>query len=129
MSQMRTTEILHNKLNKVIGSHGNLWDNEEVALDGESAVVDLGSNPHTSITVNAYEDEANDTPADVTIEFLASADGEHFTFCSKITENLPQGGTSEGHIFPTMGTRYIRLRRADDSGDPLYITASVQAKP
>ena len=117
------------ELDGYIGRHGNLWGNELVSYNGESNIVDLQNLPHTSITVNAYSDEANNTPANVTIEFLASADGEHFTFCSQITQNLPQGGDSEAHIFPTMGTRYIKLRRADaDTEEDLYITASVQAK-
>lgn len=116
----------------IINKEGNfnLWDNEEVAYNGESAIVDIANFPHISIIVNAYSDEANTTPNNVTLEFLASADGEHFTFCSQITQNLPQGGTSEAHIFPTIGARYVRLRRNDTDTQPkLYIKASLQAKP
>ena len=116
--------------NKIIGDFGNLWNNELVAYNGESNIVDTQNLPHISIMLNSYSDEANDTPANVTLEFLASPDGEHFTFCSQITENLPQGGTSEAHIFPTVGGRYIRIRRNDAEAEPdLYLTGSLQAKP
>lgn len=117
------------ELDGYIGKHGNLWDNELVPYNGESNVVDLQNLPNCSITVNAYSDETNITPANLTLEFLASADGVRFTFCSQITQDLPQGGDSEAHIFPTMGTRYMKLRRNDaDTESDLYVTASVQAK-
>ena len=125
-----TLETLKNRMTNQIGTYGNLWDNELVEYNGESNIIDTQNLPHISIMLNAYSDEDNDTPANVTIEFLASADGEHFTFCSKITENLPQGGTSEAHIFETIGARYIKIRRADDDTESdLYITGSLQAKP
>ena len=116
--------------NQIIGEFGNLWNNELVPYDGESNIIDVKNLPHISIMLNAYEDEENETPANVTLEFLASADGEHFTFCSQITENLPQGGDSESHVFFTAGARYIRIRRNDDDTEPdLYLTGSLQAKP
>ena len=116
--------------NQIIGEFGNLWNNELVPYDGESNIIDVKNLPHISIILNAYEDEQNETPANVTLEFLASADGEHFTFCSELTQNLPQGGDSESHVFFTAGARYIRIRRNDDDEDPdLYLTGSLQAKP
>ena len=125
-----TLEILKNRMTNKIGDYGNLWNNELVAYDGESNIIDTQNLPHISIMLNAYSDEENETPANVTLEFLASADGEHFTFCSEITQNLPQGGDSESHIFETIGARYIKIRRADDdSEEELYLTGSLQAKP
>ena len=125
-----TLETLKNRMTNQIGTYGNLWDNDLVEYNGESNIIDTQNLPHISIMLNAYEDEENETPANVTLEFLASADGEHFTFCSKITEDLPQGVQSEAHVFFTVGTRYIRIRRNDDDEDPdLYLTGSLQAKP
>ncbi len=116
--------------NRIVGSKGNLWDNELVTYNGTSSVVDIQNLPNISIMVNAYSDEANTTSANVTINFEASPDNETWTFCSQITQNLPQGGESEAHIFETVGVRYIRLVRDDaDTEDDLYITASLQAKP
>ena len=125
-----TLETLKNRMTNQIGTYGNLWDNDLVEYDGESNIVDTQNLPHISIMLNAYSDEENETPANVTLEFLASADGEHFTFCGKITEDLPQGGQSEAHIFETIGARYIKIRRADDdTEEELYLTGSLQAKP
>ena len=117
-------------LTRIIGKKGNLWDNELVPYDGTSSVVDTENLPNISIMVNSYSDEQNSTPANVTLNFEASPDGENWTFCSTITQNLPQGGESEAHIFETVGTKYIRLVRDDaDTENDLYITASLQAKP
>jgi len=111
------------------GVLGNLWNNEEVVYNGTSNEVDIEHFPHISIMVNAYSDEANTTPLNVTLNFEASPDGDHWTFCSQITENLPQGGKSEAHVFHTVGTKYIRLVRDDaDTEDNAYIIATIQAK-
>jgi len=115
---------------RIIGEHGNLWNNDLVAYNGVSNVVHLENFPHMSIMINIYSDEANTTPVDGTINFEASADNEHWTFCSAITQNLPQGGTTEAHIFETVGTKYVRLVRDDADTEPgVYIRASLQAKP
>ena len=115
---------------RIIGEHGNLWNNDLVVYNGVSNAVHLENFPHMSIMVNIYSDESNTTPINGTINFEASADGEHWTFCSQISTNLPQGGTSEAHIFETVGAKYIRLVRDDADNEPdVYITASLQAKP
>ena len=107
----------------------NLWDNEAVDYNGESNEIDLRNYPHISIIVAAFSDEENTNPANVTLEYLASPDGEFYTVCDTITEDLPQGGDNNAHKFYTIGSRYMKLRRADsDTDDPLYIKASVQAK-
>jgi len=108
----------------------NLWDNEAVAYNDESNAVDLENYPHISIIIAAFSDEENTTPANVTLEYLASPDGEFYTLCDTITQDLPQGGDNNAHKFYTIGSRYMKLRRADDAvDDPLYIKAAVQAKP
>jgi len=129
---MSDIKELNDRQGGMINEEGkfNLWDNELVSYDGESNVVDLFNYPHISIIVSAYSDEANTNPENVTLEFLASPDGEHFTFCTQITENLPQGGGSEAHVFYTIGARYMKIRRADDDNEPdLYIRGAVQANP
>lgn len=116
--------------NKLIGEFGNLWNNDLVTYNGTSSIVDTKNMPHLSISINAFSDEANTSVQNVTINFEASPDGENFTFCSQVTQNLPQGGTSEAHIFETIGARYVRLSRDDADTEPdAYINASIQAKP
>lgn len=133
MSEIRTTELMEKiwaREKEPIGEFGNLWNNDLVAYNGASNAVDTVSNPNISIMVNSYSDEANTTPANVTLNFEISPDGVHWTFCSQITQDLPQGGGSESHIFPTVGGRYVRLVRDDTiTDDDLYLVASLQAKP
>lgn len=115
----------------MVGSFGNLWDG--IVNDGEiSNYVDTKNLPHISIMVNAFtveNEEKGSDGKDVSINFESSPDGEHWTFCNQITENLPQGGQSEAHIFETIGVRYVRLKRAEDDGGEAYIESTIQAKP
>ena len=116
---------------KLIGEFGNLWDGV-VEENSNSEVVDTENLPHISIMIDAFEvvdGEKGDDSKNVTINFEASPDGENFTFCLQITENLPQGGDSEAHIFETIGARYIRLARNDETQGQAYIQATLQAKP
>ena len=116
---------------KLIGEFGNLWDGV-VEENSNSKVVDTENLPHISIMIDAFEvvdGEKGDDSKNVTISFEASPDGEHFTFCQQITQNLPQGGDSRAHIFETVGARYIRLVRNDTSDGEAYIQATLQAKP
>lgn len=129
---MSDIKELNDRQSGMVNQQGdfNLWNNELVTFNGESNVVNLKNYANVSIMVSAYSDEANTTPNNVTLEFLASPDGEHFTFCSQITQNLPQGGDNEAHVFFTVGSKYMKLRRADADGEPeLYIRAAVQSKP
>ena len=122
---------MSHQLTRMFGENafGNLWNNAEVEHDGTSNEVDIEHFPHISIMINIYSDEANETEQNATINFEASPDGEHWTFCGQITENLPQGGKSKAHIFETVGTKYIRLVRDDDAADDnVFINATVQAK-
>ena len=108
----------------------NLWDNAAVAEDGISNEVFLGNYAHFSIAIEAFADEDNNTEQDITVNFEVSPDGEHWFFCSELTERLPQGGDSKKHIFETMGARYARLVRDDEAGAGIaYINAFMQAKP
>jgi len=115
---------------KLVGEHGNLWNNEEVVYDGESSIVDTKNLPNISIMVNIFSDEANTSTAQGTVNFNASANGDFWTFCTQITDNLPQGSSHEAHVFHTIGARYVKLVRADTDSDPnVWITATLQAKP
>ncbi len=116
--------------NRIVGSKGNLWDNDLVAYNGTSSVVDTQNLPNISIMINIYSDEENTITANATVNFEGSPDGTNWTYCTQISENLPQGSASEAHVYHTVGARYIRLARADTDGDDdVYITASLQAKP
>lgn len=116
---------------KVVGEYGNLWNEEVVSYNDESAIVHLESYAHISITVACFSDAGLTTPEPATIEFLASPDGQHFTFCNQITADLPgtANDISESHAFETIGTEYMKLRRNDsDTASDVYIRATVQAK-
>lgn len=107
---------------RIIGENGNLWDSASVAYNGTSASFDTLNYPNISIIVNAG--------ANVTLNFEVSPDGQNWTFCENITQNLPQGGSSTAHVYETVGARYMRLVRADTDSDPnVTITATIQAKP
>ena len=120
-----------NRQTKLIGEFGNLWDGV-VEENSNSEVVDTENLPRISIMIDSFEvvgGEKGEDSKNVTVSFEASPDGEHFTFCQQITQNLPQGGDSEAHIFETVGARYIRLVRNDTSDGEAYIQATLQAKP
>ena len=119
------------ELDGFIGSFGNLWEDELVSYNGESTVVDLQNLPNISIMIECFSDAELTTRVPATIEFLASPDGENFTFCSRITEDLPgtSKDTSRAHVFYTVGTRFMRLRRNDsDTAGNIYVRATVNAK-
>ena len=117
---------------KIIGEFGNLWDGV-VEAEGTSKEVNIENLPHISIMVDIFELDEDGNKTDdktgATIEFEGSPDGEHWTFCALITEDLPQDEQSEAHVFHTVGVRYIRLKRDDEGADDVYIQATVQAKP
>lgn len=106
---------------RIIGHNGNLWDNETTSPGDISKEFDMLNYPHISIIVNAQ--------SDVTINFQVSPDGENWTYCEQISEQLPQGGSSEAHFYESIGAKYCRLERDPDDAGDINITATIQAKP
>ena len=106
------------ELDGIIARHGNLWDNEQTGVDGFSDIVDTKNYPNMSIIL--------EIDAESDVEFYVSANGEDFTICGQLTEQLPGGqeGDLDAHIYEVIGARYIRLRSSND----VVATATISAK-
>ena len=112
-------------LRRQIGEEGNAWDDEQTGENGVSAMVDTKNLPHISIM--GVVDAATD------LLFEVSQDGETFYFCKIISDDIspqaPPGQQAdfpaEFHIFPVVGSRYIRIRSSED----VKATVTIAAKP
>lgn len=97
---------------RFVGTHANAWDAAAVAIDGESAVIDVAKAPHLTVFGNAS--------AATDIIVLGSQDGTNFYQVDTTT----LAGAADFAFHLTTGMAYVKLR----SSAAATITATVAGK-